>query len=171
MPVSATRWSECVLSSQKSDALIEKFRSSSILKYGEFGVRYRCSLSSMLTALALLGACSQPRNEIIGEWIINTPRMREQLRSTGVPSIAVEPAVKVFDGGLLVISGDTIVVRLAGGGGEFSYHYSVDNERDGCTNIKVRELQEVHKYCVVNSELVVHDPKTSINAIYKRIAK
>jgi len=126
--------------------------------------------SIFVAACVLLAGCPWKSVEphLKGHWVVDIDRTISQAKQDGMPA-AAEPRIReMFTDGLLEITSDQLVMRVAGYDGVESAGYRVARSSGGCDDLVVDGSPRKHSYCVSGDELVVRDPSTKIAVVYRR---
>jgi len=126
--------------------------------------------ATALVALAALAGC--PRafagQELVGRWMVDIDRTIEQAHKDGFSSAADSQIRETFQGGLLEITQDTLVMRVAGYFGSETATYRDHLAADGCHALEVNGSAPRHSYCVSDGLLIVRDPSAQPAVVYSR---
>ena len=127
------------------------------------------ALLFMLSVTALSGCpLRSGRGDLLGRWAVDVDATVARARHDGLPATSENEIRQVFSGGLLEITRDRLVMRVAGVEGSESVNYSADAPTNGCYWLTVMKAPQAHSYCVSGDELVVRDPGAGLAIVYRR---
>lgn len=119
----------------------------------------------LLLSLSLLASCHKSPS-LQGNWAVDLVATTDRAKASGLPDSVAGQIRETYDGGLLQITSDTLVLRLDGIPDAMTMNYKVVNESDGCYTLEISGVPGRHSYCLEGESLVVRDPNAQIAVVY-----
>lgn len=119
----------------------------------------------LLLSLSLLASCHKSPS-LQGTWAVDLVATTEMAKASGLPDSIAGEIREVYDGGLLEITSDKLVMRIDGMPGEMARNYKVVSESGSCYTLEISGESGRHDYCLESDSLVVRDPNAKISVVY-----
>ncbi|HEY0333496.1 MAG TPA: hypothetical protein VGC74_07270 [Stenotrophomonas sp.] len=128
---------------------------------------HRLPRTLLLGGLLMLVACERA-SPLLGHWSVDLDATVEQARRDGIPAQAAPQIREVFANGQVEITGQALVMRVAGIPDAVARNYRVVGEHDGCFLMEINGVPGTHDYCLRGERLLVRDPSTPLTVVYRR---
>lgn len=119
----------------------------------------------LLFSLALLTSC-HPSPSLQGTWAVDLAATIDRAKASGLPDSVAGPIRELYDGGMLEITSDKLLLYVDGFDGTTEKSYEVVSESDGCYTLEISDESATHEYCIEGESLVVHDPSAKIALVF-----
>ncbi|UTA55110.1 hypothetical protein L3D22_04540 [Lysobacter soli] len=128
------------------------------------------NLFLLLVAVLTTAACGRTPS-IEGKWAVDIDETVKTAMDAGIPMLPTRRIHEVYDGGQLEITGDILVMRVAGYPDAISRNYTIISATGNCYGLEINGSQGVHKYCVDRGRLTVDDPNANLRLIYRQASR
>lgn len=121
-----------------------------------------CSL-----VLVALSACSSEAT-LKGHWAIDLDATVAEARRRGLSEREIAFLRELYGRGLLEITDDTLVMRVAGVPDAVARNYRALEPDGDCHRLQVQGSAPSHRYCLRDGRLIVDDPGAMLSLVFKR---
>ncbi|MBF6023429.1 hypothetical protein [Lysobacter niastensis] len=119
----------------------------------------------VVSALAI-AACGRTPS-LQGKWAVDVEATIGKAKEAGIPDSESPQIREIYDGGQLEITGDTLIIRIAGFPEAIARNYKVVGEADNCYKLEINGAPGAHNYCIEGGNLIVQDPSAKLAIVYK----
>jgi hypothetical protein len=119
-----------------------------------------------MAALALSACDSAPPFQ--GNWSVDIDATIDRAEAAGIPHSAAPRIREIYDGGLLEITKDVLIMRVAGFPDATARNYNLIDVNGDCYRLEITSTPEPHTYCLVKGKLIAQDPSSKIAVVFSR---
>lgn len=121
----------------------------------------------LAVAALTLSACDSAA-PLQGNWSVDIDATIDRAEAAGIPRSAAPRIREVYDGGLLEITNDVLIMRVAGFPDATARNYKLVGVSGDCYRLEITSTPEPHTYCLVNGKLIAQDPGAKIAVVFSR---
>lgn len=118
----------------------------------------------LVIALALNACTSSP--SLQGDWSVDVDATVNRANAAGVPESEAPHIQKIYAGGVLEITSNTLIIRIAGFSDVVTRRYRLVGKEGNCSRLVISGAPGIHNYCLERGKLVIQDPSAKIALIY-----
>jgi hypothetical protein len=108
--------------------------------------------------------------DVKGRWKITLAPMVAQAKTMKIAPKAIEQMENLFRDGLMVLDEKKMALSIDGAGRPpVVYKYRVVSSKDNCVSVVVEQMPQGMRLCVKEKTMYVHDPKTELILVYRRL--
>lgn len=103
-----------------------------------------------------------------GQWAIDLEATVAEARRRGLGEADIVQVGELYGRGLLEITEDALVMRVAGVSDSVARNYRVLDRSGDCYRLEVQGAAQHPRYCLQAGRLIVNDPGAMLSLVFKR---